>query len=98
MMHEKQNHVVRPSTTCPNCGKVGKLPHGMSGWPKSVRCKGCKTDFDPRDVKPDVIALAPQGLVPTEYDIVWAIRIIDLGLTSFRSTLMMLGPGSTIVI
>jgi hypothetical protein len=68
MMHE--NNAVRPSTTCPTCEKVGKLPQGVQGWPKSVRCKKCGTDFDPRSVKPDVFEWAPEPPALMEHDIV----------------------------
>ena len=66
MMHETQNHVVRPSTTCPSCGKVGKLPAGMQGWPKSCGARPARRPSTPRmpSRMRSIWLLSRQGFVP----------------------------------
>jgi hypothetical protein len=52
---EKTMNAVRLSATCPSCGKVGHLPAGMGQWPKNVRCKQCKTIFNPEESDSDLL-------------------------------------------
>ena len=37
----------RLTVTCPACGKSGKLPVGVTVYPKTVKCTGCQTRFHP---------------------------------------------------
>jgi hypothetical protein len=51
---------------CPNCGNAGKLPLGVTVYPKVVRCTGCRMKFDPcaEEMKttPGVVSIEDYGL------------------------------------
>jgi hypothetical protein len=36
----------RLTVTCPNCGKIGKLPVGVTVYPKTMKCSGCQVKFN----------------------------------------------------
>ena len=42
----------RLTVTCPNCGQTGKLPLGVTTYPKTVKCRGCQTKFNPGAAAP----------------------------------------------
>jgi hypothetical protein len=60
----------RLTVTCPNCGKTGKLPVGVTTFPKTVKCSGCQTKFNPGTAALEQVALDAVGVKEPEiYDL-----------------------------
>ena len=55
----------RLTVTCPNCGKTGKLPAGVTTYPKNIKCSGCQTKFNPGAAALDAICVKE----PEVYDL-----------------------------
>jgi hypothetical protein len=49
--------VERLTVKCPSCGKTGKLPLGVTTYPKNVKCTGCQTKFNPGAAALEKVAL-----------------------------------------
>src|SRR5262249_41529151 len=57
--------VERLTVKCPACGRDGRLPSSLTVLPKSVRCPGCQTKFNPiQNPEPKNFEFGPPAYEP----------------------------------